>query len=318
MLSDSLRMDGFREAINKMVGRGDVVLDAGTGTGIMAIMAVQAGAEKVYAVEKRGILEVAKNLARENGCADRVHFVGGDVRRIELPERVDGVVCEMLGYSGLSEGIREVMAIAKEKHLKPGGWMIPVETSVFLVPVQDEGLYRKIMLDEEALKVSLESLRDELSHNFWVEGLRDSVFLSEPQITEKIDFRIGDGGGRGVEENEFAIAGGGKLHGLGCWFTAALAPDVILTTAPDNLPTHWSQVFFPLRKPMSVEAGDRLLVRFESFPVGGGEMFYWRVELRDGGGVKGRCVQSNALTFSCLADRKESFPPSLSETFRLK
>lgn len=53
MLTDDLRMQSYRDAIfeNPNHFKDKVVLDVGTGSGILAIWAAQAGARKVYAVE---------------------------------------------------------------------------------------------------------------------------------------------------------------------------------------------------------------------------------------------------------------------------
>ena len=53
MLMDNVRMRAYHNAImmNKSLFEGKVVLDVGTGSGVLAIWAAQAGAAKVYAVE---------------------------------------------------------------------------------------------------------------------------------------------------------------------------------------------------------------------------------------------------------------------------
>lgn len=56
MLADHNRMAAYHSAIvgNSSVFEGKVVMDIGTGSGILAVWAAQAGAKKVYAIEYTG------------------------------------------------------------------------------------------------------------------------------------------------------------------------------------------------------------------------------------------------------------------------
>jgi protein arginine N-methyltransferase 1 len=64
-----------------------VVLDVGTGSGILAIWSAQAGARKVYAVEATNVAEHARELVRANGVADIVEVIQGTMEDIVLPEK---------------------------------------------------------------------------------------------------------------------------------------------------------------------------------------------------------------------------------------
>ena len=51
LLTDPTRMRAYHRAIADAIGPDDVVLDLGTGSGVLALWAAQAGARHVYAVE---------------------------------------------------------------------------------------------------------------------------------------------------------------------------------------------------------------------------------------------------------------------------
>ena len=69
MLADSVRTNTYREAFlrNASDFEGKVVLDVGTGTGVLAFFACQAGAKKVYAVDASSAADIAKLLSDANG-----------------------------------------------------------------------------------------------------------------------------------------------------------------------------------------------------------------------------------------------------------
>ena len=70
----------------------------GTGTGILSFFAVQAGARKVYAVEASGAAEIARLLIHANGYSDRIEVINGKIEEIQLPEKVDIIISEPIGF----------------------------------------------------------------------------------------------------------------------------------------------------------------------------------------------------------------------------
>ena len=78
LLRDTTRIDRYDRAIRQLVRPGMVVLDVGTGTGILALLAARRGA-RVHAVESGPIIGLARQLAAGNGLADRIVFHHGDL-----------------------------------------------------------------------------------------------------------------------------------------------------------------------------------------------------------------------------------------------
>lgn len=68
MLEDHKRTGAYYQAVmqNRRQFAGKVVLDVGTGSGILAIFAAKAGAKKVYAVEATEMAKFAKQLVSHN------------------------------------------------------------------------------------------------------------------------------------------------------------------------------------------------------------------------------------------------------------
>ncbi|CBL46315.1 Hypothetical protein HDN1F_27320 [gamma proteobacterium HdN1] len=77
----------LKQLISAVIKPGMRVLDAGTGTGVAALWAAQAGAE-VVGVD-RGDLEIATQMAKANGLAERVRFLQADLNEL-TPDLVGG------------------------------------------------------------------------------------------------------------------------------------------------------------------------------------------------------------------------------------
>ena len=112
MLHDDRRTGDFIAALTTAVEPGDVVLDIGTGSGVLAVAAARAGAGRVYAVEASDVAAVAARVFEANGVAGRVTLVPGWSRQIELPERADLLVAEVIGNEPLEEEILETTGAA--------------------------------------------------------------------------------------------------------------------------------------------------------------------------------------------------------------
>lgn len=114
-LIDEKRTNSFSGAIANTVRAGDIVVDMGTGSGVLAMMAVRAGARKVYAVEydANNIATLNKTFEK-NGLSDAIEIIEGDVTKVSMPEKVDVIIGEMIA-TGL---IEELQAHAMNNMLK--------------------------------------------------------------------------------------------------------------------------------------------------------------------------------------------------------
>jgi precorrin-6B methylase 2 len=136
MLHDNRRTGDYLAALVAAVRPGDVVLDIGTGSGVLSVAAARAGARRVYAVEATDIGAIAAQVFVVNGVEDRVTLLTGWSRQIELPEKADLLVAEIIGNEPLEEEILETTLDARQRLLKPGARLIPHALTLLARPVQ--------------------------------------------------------------------------------------------------------------------------------------------------------------------------------------
>ena len=134
-VSDQPRVAAFRRAIEEVVRPGDKVVDLGSGTGILGLLAARAGAAKVYSIEASGIIGLARQIAAENGYADRMEFIRGLSTRIDIPENVDVLLTDQIGRIGFEAGVFQFYKDGIRRFLKPGGRVLPSAMEFWIAPV---------------------------------------------------------------------------------------------------------------------------------------------------------------------------------------
>jgi SAM-dependent methyltransferase len=96
-LRDRPRTEAFRDAIRRVVRPGNVVLDAGCGSGILSLFAAAAGASKVYALDADPHqVQLLRANAAANGFAAVIEPIVGDARTVAIPTPVDVLIAEMI------------------------------------------------------------------------------------------------------------------------------------------------------------------------------------------------------------------------------
>lgn len=105
-LIDKERTLAFKSAIQNAVKTGDVVVDMGTGSGVLAMFAADCGAKKVYAIEfDENNYKTLNHTFEINGYKDTIEVIFGDVRDVVIPEEIDVIIGEMIA-TGLIEELQ--------------------------------------------------------------------------------------------------------------------------------------------------------------------------------------------------------------------
>ncbi len=127
MIQDKVRTSTYAQFLltNQTLFQDAVVLDVGCGTGILSLFAARGGAKRVYAVDASDIAERAKEIVKTNGFDDIITVMRGKVEELEIPEKVDVIVSEWMGYALLYESMLDSVLDARDRFLKPGGVMAP-------------------------------------------------------------------------------------------------------------------------------------------------------------------------------------------------
>lgn len=249
MLGDTVRMNAFKIAIQSQVKEGDVVLDLGTGTGILAKIALEAGASKVYGIEfNKDILDVARKDLKKFG--NRFVPILGNSINVELPERVDVVISETIGNFADNENCVLFLKDAKKRFLKNSGIMIPNSVIQMMAPVSVPIVQEKIgQMD------SLNYYETVIPRENYVAG---AVVVNEFLFDEYED----------IEYNKRVIFHINKkdtlITGFKGWFVAKLDDNVVIDTEEVKEDSSWNHFYIPI-KPLHVVGGADIRVWIKKY-----------------------------------------------------
>ena len=276
MLDDRVRTSAFVAALRELVGPEDVVVDIGTGTGVLAATAAKAGARHVYAIEATPIADHAREVFAANGLDSRVTVVEGWSTRVTLPERASVAIAEILGSEALEERLLPVLLDARRRLLTPGARVIPSVVRVFGVPVSipDEWVDSVTFtgsntarwstlydVDLGALAGYSARLRQRLTVQ--LDEVRRWEALSEPVLVVELDFST-------VEALDIELAvpatatQSGSATGTFAFFEAQLAPGVVLSTSPAAAErvTSWGVPVWLAPAPTALRRGEAFTLEY--------------------------------------------------------
>ncbi|XP_055962892.1 histone-arginine methyltransferase CARM1-like [Sorex fumeus] len=273
MMQDFVRTATYHRAIlqNHIDFRDKVVLDVGCGSGILSFFAVQAGAKRVYAVEASSVAQYAETLVKSNHLSEKIIVLPGKIEEISIPEAVDVIVSEPMGYMLFNERMLESYLHSK-KWLKVNGMMFPTFSDIHLAPFSDEQLYMEhysranFWYQQCFYGVNLSSLQGAAVEEYFRQPIVDTFdirILMARTIKYTVNFMD-------AEETDlhrveipfvFQIAQSGLIHGLAFWFDVAFVGSTVtvwLSTAPTEPLTHWYQVRCLLQTPLFAKEGETL------------------------------------------------------------
>ena len=270
-------MTAWRESIRRVVRPDDVVVDIGSGTGILAFFACDAGARRVYAVERQHSADAAAMLARQLGYADRVTVIHGRSTEIELPERAAVLTSETIGPLVFNEGILEIVADARRRLLTPDARIIPSRIDLWIAPAELPAFYERLIdwWGTPRWGFDFSPIRTFAANTVYAEKVSPDALLAPPETAMSLrSAELDDTAQRGSAS--FRATRAGVVHGFAIGFAATLADGVTLTSKWSG--AGWDQGVLPLETPVTVTAGTPISVDLRT---DNGAMWHWRGRIGD-------------------------------------
>ena len=123
MMNDDERNNDYLKAIKSAIKENEYVLEIGTGSGLLSMMASDAGAQKVITCEaSQPIAEAAKRIIATNGYSDRIEVINKKSTELnvgkDLEKKADLIISEILSSEFVGEGVQTSLLDANQRQFK--------------------------------------------------------------------------------------------------------------------------------------------------------------------------------------------------------
>lgn len=281
MMADHVRMAAYKRAIDALCP-GKVVCEIGVGLAPLSLMALQAGAQKVYGIETdRETLAMATQIIADNGYgADRFVPIQGFSTNVSLPERVDVLLSETLDSMGIGENTAVYMADARARLMKADACFLPAALDCHVALASPQSYLKEQTFWAETMPQvygmnygrTSEAFK-ECKHTLRVQS--DELY-SDWLAWQSIDF-LDDASYRHMVPLALPVTRTGRIYGFATAFDARLSEGVHLRTFPEDPETHWYQGFNAFPQPIDATAGQVVYMELDIAP---GDVPSLKFELR--------------------------------------
>jgi protein arginine N-methyltransferase 1 len=290
MLADRIRVEAYARALQQAVRPDSVVVDIGVGTGIMTLLACRFGARRVIAIEPEDVIQVAREMIRVNGYADRVEFFQQPSVSVTLPEAADVIVSDLRGALPLYQSHLQAVVDARKRLLKPGGVLIPRLDTMWAAIAELPDVYsNQVAVESDGHEFNFEPARRRARNSMLKAKVSPEQLLVDRQCWATLDYTSLEPAPLSAQLR-WTAKRDGVAHGVVLWFDTVLLPGVEFSNSPASPELVYGKVFLPLEQPVSLEAGDSVAVTLHVTLVKGD--YLWRWETRITGGASPAVVKS--------------------------
>ncbi len=320
MIADQARFGAYADAIERAVRPGDVVVDLGCGPGIFALLACRRGAKRVYAIDTGEVIHFARQLAAANGFAERIEFIQGDSRQIQIAERANVVVSDVRGALPLFADALPSIEDARERLLIKGGAQIPQRDTIYAAIVETPDFYKRLASPwkDAGRGLDLTPALPLVLNSVYKVRSQTAQLLTKPQTWCTLDYTANLNPRAGAKLR-FQATRSGTGHGVTAWFETQLFDSIGFSSAPGAMGSIYGQGFLPWPEPVALEPGQEIALDLHADPVGGDYVWRWDTKIGAGKDQPARSFemstfQGSQFSAARLRKRATDYVPRLSES----
>ena len=268
MLNDRTRNQVFEQALVRGVRPDDLLLEIGTGSGLLAMFAARAGVRKIFTCEMvRTLAYAAQDIIATNGFSGRIQVIPKKstdlVLGADLPRRADVLMMEIFSSELLAEDVIPTIEDAKRRLLEPGARIIPAQVAVRGRLVGGEELFRSLSV-ETVSGFDLSPFNEFMPAKYVIDH-PDLNYLSLSDDFDVFYFDFNNQNAFPAETIKIQVtaSGSGPCLGVLQWIRLQFDQDLIYENrpGPTHPSSHWQPVLYTFPEPVNLSEGQMVILK---------------------------------------------------------
>ncbi len=266
MLNDTRRNDAFEQAIRKAIekeGKDARILDIGTGSGLLSMMAARAGATNVVSCEKVAVIaDMAEQIVALNGYEKQIRVINKSSNELvigrDMKASADILISEILSSDLLAEHVLSTFEDAHARLLREGATVIPRAATAVGCLVESD------LLSQYAFVGNVSGFDVSPFNALSTQRLPlHGTMTSWRRLSADVDLLRIDLTAKQHEDHihplSIPVLEDGVAIGIVQWIRVDLAEGVVFSNHPDDyFDGGWLQVLHTFPHPISVTAGEQV------------------------------------------------------------
>ncbi|XP_023954684.1 protein arginine N-methyltransferase 9-like [Bicyclus anynana] len=263
MLNDRIRNEGYRAALHEVVKpRESIVLDVGTGTGLLAMYAIESKAAAVTACDGSHVMtNLTDCVLEDNRLAMSIlvlNKMSTAMNQSDLGGKCSLIVTELFDAGLFGEHILQTLSHAWKNLLSSSGQVIPHTAKFFIQGAHSDLLNAKYQLQSQPKRfLNIPDLNVHMlpfDHTYDCEDLHqysDFEYMTDPVEVVEVNFNDANDIDEKLSSTEpyfveLKALQSANINMLIGWFNLQLTPNITLTTDPRNKykSNGWQQAVF--------------------------------------------------------------------------
>jgi protein arginine N-methyltransferase 1 len=295
MITDRARVDAYAAALRAAITPATRVVEVGAGFGFFSVIAAQAGAAHVDALEPNPVVHLGSKIAAANNCAGRITFHQCAADRFTPDTPADVLLIDVRGPTPFGRRSLQTIIDARERLLRRGGTIIARADHVMVAPARTPDVFRReVQAARGAGGLNLEIVERIACDTPIQCAMAPENLVAGGERWTTIDYATVNRTDASGSVN-WAVEDAQPVEGLAVWFDTDLGNGYSYSSRPGAVSSPYRQMFIPFREPVELAPGEGLRVELSVRQMRDNNVWAWRAWRRRPGADEQLAVDQNSL-----------------------